>query len=196
VKFVSHQASGPFKGRFVHEEVFVDTFDKTTYQQYRVETAGSPVGVSTPWKEKHIICTGPGEGGLTAGQGPGGNPADELPTFAVTDANVMLERLPGSACPAKVRVTARYRANMPGSFEHHVGCSNGATRSGKLEAKKRVGANYEVRDVMVIDVPQSGELTCSARPIQFGHELSIRKMQVRCEGPPLKLSAPAGPPIP
>jgi hypothetical protein len=196
VKYINHQTSGPFKGRFVHEEVFVDTFDKTTYQQYMVETAGSPVGVSTPWKEKHIICTGPGEGGLTMGQGPGGNPADELPTFAVTDANVMLERLAGNACPAKVRVTARYRANMPGKFEHHVGCSNGSTRSGTLEAKQPVGANYEVRDVMVIDVPQSGELTCSARPIKFGQELSLKKMQVQCEGPPRKLSTPAKPPTP
>ena len=197
VKFISHHTSGPFKGRFVHEETFVDTFNQTTYAQYMVETEGFPVGMSTPWKDKHIICTGPGEGGLTMGQGPGGNPADELPTFAVTDANVMLERLPGSAaCPAKVRVTARYRANMPGTFEHHVGCTNGSTHSGTLEAKQRVGANYEVKDVMVIDVPQSGELTCSARPIQFGQELSLKKMQVQCEGPPRKLGAPAKPPTP
>ena len=194
VKYIRHQTSGPFKGRFVHEEVFVDTFNKTTYQQYMVETAGSPVGVSTPWKEKHIICTGPGEGGLTLGPGPGGNPADDLPKFTVTDANVMLERLAGNACPAKVRVTARYRTNMPGSFEHHVGCTQGAAHSGTLEAKDRVGTTYTVKHVMVIDVPQSGELTCSARPIQFGHELSLKKLLVRCAGPPPGLGTPAKPP--
>ena len=185
IKFVSHQASGPFKGRFVHEETFVDTFNQTTYAQYMVETAGSPVGVSTPWKDKHIICTGPGEGGLTLGPGPGGNPADELPGFAVTDANVMLQRLPGNACPARVRVTASYRTNRPGSFEHHVGCSNGFSRSGTLNANDRISANtYAVKEQVIIEVPQTGELTCSARPVQFGQELALKKLLVQCAGPP------------
>jgi hypothetical protein len=194
VKFISHQASGPFKGRFVHEEVFVDTFNETTYAQYMVETAGSPVGVSTPWKDKHIICTGPGEGGLTMGQGPGGNPADDLPKFKVTDANVMLQRLPGNACPARVRVTASYRTNMPGSFEQHVGCSNGFTHSGSLEAKDRINANtYAVKRETIIEVPQTGELTCSARPIQFGQELALKKLLVQCAGPSPGIRAPAKP---
>jgi hypothetical protein len=100
VKFVSFQDSGPFKGRFVHEEVLWETFDKTTFQQYMLETPGIPVGMSTPWKEKHIICKGPGPGGLTTGPGPGGSPGSELPAFRVIDANVMLQRLPGNACPA------------------------------------------------------------------------------------------------
>jgi len=197
LKFISLQTSGPFKGRFVHEEVFVDTFDKSTYQQYMVETPGSPVGVSTPWKEKHILCTGPGEGGLTTGQGPGGNPADELPKFTVVDANVIMQQLPGGACPAKVRVTANYRTNMAGSFEHHLGCTNGVSRTGTLEAKDPISAtNYGAKFEVVVDMPQSGELTCSARPVKFGHEVAFRKLQVQCAGPPPGFRAPTKPPAP
>jgi hypothetical protein len=197
IKFIEHQASGPFKGRFVYEETFVDTFSKSTYQQYMVETPGSPVGVSTPWKEKHILCTAPGEGGLTVGPGPGGNPADELPKFSVIDANVLMQRLPGNACPAKVRVTATYRTNMPGSFEHHLGCTNGASRSGTLEAKDPISAtNYGAKQEMIVDVPQTGELTCSARPIQFGHELALKKLLVQCAGPPPGFRTPVKPAAP
>jgi hypothetical protein len=185
LKFISHQDSGPFKGRFVYEDVFVDTFDKTTYQQYMVEAAGYPVGVSTPWKDKNVICTGPGAGGVTVGQGPGGNPADELPKFRVIDANVIMRQLPGGTCPAKVRVTANYRTNMPGSFEHHLGCTTGESHSGTLDAKDPISAtNYGVKYETILDVPHSGEVTCSARPVQFGQELAIRKLLVHCAGPP------------
>jgi len=73
-RFVEFQDSGPFKGRFVLEEVFVDTFDATTYVQYMAETAANPFGVSTQWKDINIRCTSAGGGGLTGGSSGGGNP--------------------------------------------------------------------------------------------------------------------------
>jgi len=80
-KFVDFHDSGPFKGRFVLEEVFVDTFDATTYVQYMAETAANPFGVSTQWKDIHIQCTGPGGGGFTGGGSSGGSEPPAKPGF-------------------------------------------------------------------------------------------------------------------
>jgi hypothetical protein len=69
---VTFHDSGPFKGRFIAEDVFVETFEKTTYVQYMAEIGGSPFGVSTQWKDINIICTSGGGGGLKGGSPPGG----------------------------------------------------------------------------------------------------------------------------
>lgn len=63
------QKSGPLKGRWIAEDIFVDTFDSTTYVQYMAETGGT-FGLSTPWKDIHIVCTS--SGGLSGAAPPGG----------------------------------------------------------------------------------------------------------------------------
>jgi hypothetical protein len=64
------QKSGPLKGRFIAEDVYVDTFDSTTHVQYMAEMGGT-FGVSTPWKDIHIVCSS--AGGLSVAP-PGGGP--------------------------------------------------------------------------------------------------------------------------
>ncbi|HEU4780229.1 MAG TPA: hypothetical protein VFS58_10145 [Steroidobacteraceae bacterium] len=68
--------SGPFKGRFIAEDVFVDTFDSTTYVQYMAEMGGT-FGLSTPWKDIHIVCSS--SGGLSGAAPPGGGPEPTAP---------------------------------------------------------------------------------------------------------------------
>jgi hypothetical protein len=63
------QKSGPLKGRYIAEDVYVDTFDATTYVQYMAEMGGT-FGVSTPWKDIHIVCST--AGGLSGAAPPGG----------------------------------------------------------------------------------------------------------------------------
>jgi hypothetical protein len=153
--------------------------------------------MSTPWKEIQILCTGPGTGGLAGTQQPG--PGNELPTFTVIDSNVILQRLPGNRCPARVKVIASYRTNMQGSFEHFVGCSNGVNHQGMLAARDPISdTNFGVRREYIVEMAQSGELTCSARAIEFPKELALRKLAVRCDGAPqTTLQAPrANPPPP
>jgi hypothetical protein len=73
-KMVMFRDSGPFKGRFIAEDVFIETFDRSTYVQYMAEIGGTPVGISTQWKDINILCTSGGGGGLI-----GGGSGDEPP---------------------------------------------------------------------------------------------------------------------
>jgi hypothetical protein len=68
--------SGPFKGRFIAEDVFEDTFNSTTYVQYMAEMGGT-FGLSTPWKDIHIVCSS--SGGLSGAAPPGGDPEPAAP---------------------------------------------------------------------------------------------------------------------
>jgi hypothetical protein len=181
-RYMEMQEDGPFKGRFVLEDTYVETFNQTTYVQYMVE-AGGTFGKSTPWKDINIICGGPGAGGLT-NSAPGAGPGSELPTFSVTDSSLVLRRLPGNSCPARVRVSSSYRANMRGSFEHYAGCSNGAHEGGMLEADDPVGGKFAVRHDFVVNVTQPGELTCTARPVNFPQKLVVKKLMVNCGAQP------------
>jgi len=87
------QKSGPLKGRFIAEDVYVDTFDSTTYVQYMAEMGGT-FGLSTPWKDIHIVCSS--AGGLSVAP-PGGGPESraDAPTESTVDASAAATRAAG-----------------------------------------------------------------------------------------------------
>jgi hypothetical protein len=200
MKMITLQQNGPFKGRFIAEDTYWITFDKTTYIQFMAEVGGTPVGISTPWKDINIICGGNGTGGLTGEAPPGAdNSAGGLiAPFKVIDANIILRKISGAACPAHVTATVTYRTNKPGSFEHYVGCSNGFSNGGTMQVTQQTGASvYGITRVFNLTLSQPAELICSARGVEFASELAIKKLLVQCGGTtPSRKAAPAVPPPP
>lgn len=194
---ISMREDGPYKGRFVLEDTFWLTFDKTTYIQFMAEIGGTPVGISTPWKDINIICS---SGGGFAGEEPPGadnSAGGAIAPFKVIDSNIILQKVSGPACPAHVTATVTYRTNKPGSFEHYVGCSNGFSNRGTINVTQQTGPSvYGITRKFDLTLAQAAELTCSARAVQFPAELSIKKLAVQCGAKPARMAAPTAPPPP
>ena len=197
---ITFQEDGPFKGRFIAEDTYWITFDKTTYIQFMAEIGGTPVGISTPWKDISIVCGSGGGGGLTGEAPPGAdNSAGGLiAPFKVIDANIILRKVSGAACPAHVTATVTYRTNKPGSFQHYVGCTNGFSNGGTIQVTQQTGPSvYGTTRVFNLTLAQPAELTCSARGVEFPTELSIKKLTVQCGGTtPSRKATPTAPPPP
>lgn len=163
-QLVQFNKDGPFKGRFVIENTFVDTFDKTTYAQYMAEVTSVPFGVSTQWKDITVPCSGPGGGGLTTDIPQGGG--DIIPGFKVTSAQLKIIGLPGATCPTKAFVTASYTTNKPGKFRYFIGTSANKNESGELVSKK-VGGTYRAQETLTVDVTKAGKLIAHTRAVDF-----------------------------
>jgi len=169
------KTEGQFKGRFIIEDTFVDTFDKTTYIQYMAEVTNQTFGPSTRWKPITIQCGG----GLTTGQPQGGG--DLIPSFKVTSAELKIISVAGAGCPTKAFVTATFFANKPGKFKYFIGTSLNKNKSGELEAKK-VGAVYRARETLTVDITKSGKLTAHARPVDFPAASVFASKSYNCAG--------------
>lgn len=169
------KTDGPFKGRFVIEDTFVDTFDKTTAMQYMAEVTNKTFGPSTQWKPITIHCSG----SLTTGQPQGGG--DIIPSFKVTKAELKIIGVAGTGCPTKAFVTATFFANKPGSFKYFIGTSLKKNKSGQLEAKK-VGNVYRAQETLTVDITKSGKLTAHARPVDFPAASAFASKAYNCGG--------------
>ncbi|HKP22485.1 MAG TPA: hypothetical protein VJV39_01365 [Dongiaceae bacterium] len=176
----SHMATmkkdGQFKGRFIVEDTFVDTFDKTTYIQYMAEVTNLKFGPSTQWKPITIQCNG----GFTTGQ-PQGGAGDLIPSFKVTKTDLKIISLEGKGCPTKAFVTATFIANKPGTFKYFIGTSLNKNKSGQLEAKK-VGNVYRAQETLTVDITKSGKLTAHARPVDFPAAGTATSKAYNCTG--------------
>jgi len=166
---------GQFKGRFIVEDTFVHTFDKTTYVQYMVEVTSVPLGMSTQWKPITIHCGG----GLTTGQPQGGG--GDIPSFKVTSADLKIISIAGAGCPTKAFVTATFFANKPGKFKYFIGTSLNKNKSGELEAKK-VGQLYRAQETLTVDITKSGKLSAHARPVDFPAASAFASKSYNCAG--------------
>lgn len=175
-KMATFRKEGQFKGRFIAEEEFVYTFDKTTYTQYMVEVGSGTFGISTQWKDITIHCGG----GLTTGQ-PQGGAGDLIPTFKVTKVDIKIINIGGVGCPTKAFITATFITNKPGKFKYFIGTTNNANKSGELEAKK-VGASYQARETLTVDITKSGKLTAHARPVDFPAASVFASKSFNCKG--------------
>jgi hypothetical protein len=169
------QTNGQFKGRYIIEDSFVETFDKTTYVQYMAEILNDPFGPSTQWKPITIQCNG----GFTTGQPQGGG--DIIPSFQVTATDLKIISLAGKGCPTKAFVTATFTANKPGTFKYFIGTSLNKNKSGQLEAKK-VGNVYRAQETLTVDITQSGKLTAHARPVDFPAASAFASKSYNCTG--------------
>lgn len=169
------QTKGQFKGRFIIEDSFVDTFDKTTYVQYMAEILNTTFGPSTQWKPITIHCGG----GLTTGQPQGGG--DLVPSFKVTKTELKIISIAGTGCPTKAFVTATFFANKPGSFKYFIGTSLKKNQSGELEAKK-VGNVYRAQETLTVDITKSSKLTAHARPVDFPAASAFASKAYNCGG--------------
>lgn len=176
---VQFHEDGPFKGRFIVEDTYVDTFDKTTYAQYMAEVTSSTFGPSTQWKDISIQCTGPGGGGLTTGLPQGGG--DLIPGFKVTSAQLKIIGIPGTGCPTKAFLTASYTTNKAGKFRYFIGSSAGKNESGELESKK-AGATYRAQETLTVDVTKSGKLIAHTRAVDFPSAHAFASKAYNCEG--------------
>ena len=174
-KMTTFRKDGKFKGRFILEEEFIYTFDKTTYAQYMVEVPYGPIGMSTPWKDITIHCGG----GLTTGQPQGGG--DLIPTLKVTKADIKIINIGGVGCPTKAFVTATFTTNKPGKFKYFIGTNLNKTMSGELAAKK-VGAIYQAKETLTVDIIKSGKLTAHARPVDFPAASVFASKSFNCKG--------------
>jgi hypothetical protein len=168
-------ADGPFKGRFVIEDTFVETFDKTAYVQYMAEVTSTTFGPSTQWKPITIQCNG----GFTTGQPQGGG--DIVPSFQVTKADLKIISVGSAGCPTKAFVTATFFANKPGTFKYFIGTSLNKNKSGQLEAKK-VGNVYRAQETLTVDITKSGKLTAHARPVDFPAASAFASKSYNCKG--------------
>jgi hypothetical protein len=169
------QTKGQFKGRFIIEDTFIDTFDKTTYIQYMAEVTSNTFGPSTQWKPITIQCNG----GFTTGQPQGGGA--EVPSFQVTSTDLKIIGLEGKGCPTKAFVTATFTANKPGTFKYFIGTSLNKNKSGQLEAKK-VGNVYRAQETLTVDITKSGNLTAHARPVDFPGASAFTSKAYNCGG--------------
>ena len=169
------QTTGQFKGRFIIEDSFVETFDKTTYVQYMAEILNDPFGPSTQWKPITIHCGG----GLTTGQPQGGG--DIIPSFKVTKAELKIIGIAGTGCPTKAFVTATFFANKPGKFKYFIGTSLKKSKSGELETKK-VGNVYRAQETLTVDITKSGKFTAHARPVDFPAASAFASKAYNCGG--------------
>ncbi|HET7154683.1 MAG TPA: hypothetical protein VFI87_04865 [Hyphomicrobiaceae bacterium] len=176
---VQFHEDGPFKGRFIVEDTYVDTFDKSTYAQYMAEVTSSTFGPSTQWKDISIQCTGPGGGGLTTGLPQGGG--DLIPGFKVTSAQLKIIGIPGAGCPTKAFVTASYTTNKAGKFRYFIGSSADKNESGELESKK-VGATYRAQETLTVDITKSGKLIAHTRAVDFPSAHAFASKAYNCEG--------------
>ena len=174
-KMSEFQTNGQFKGRYIVEDVFVHTFDKTTYVQYMAEVAGSPFGPSTQWKPITIHCGG----GLTTGQQQGGG--DIVPSFKVTKTELKIISIAGTGCPTKAFVTATFFANKPGTFKYLIGTSFGPNQHGIAQAKK-VGNVYRVQETLTVDVTKSGTLRAHAIANDFPQSEGKASKAFNCAG--------------
>ena len=166
---------GQFKGRFIIEDTFIETFDKTTYVQYMAEVTSDTFGPSTQWKPITIQCNG----GFTTGQPQGGG--DIVPSFKVTKTDLKIISLQGKGCPTKAFVTATFIANKPGTFKYFIGTSLNKNKSGELEAKK-VGNVYRAQETLTVDITKSGKLTAHARPVDFPAVGTATSKAYNCTG--------------
>ena len=172
---VTMKKEGQFKGRFIVEDTFVDTFDKTTYIQYMAEVTNRTFGPSTQWKPITIQCNG----GFTTGQPQGGG--DIIPSFKVTKAELKIISIAGTGCPTKAFVTATFFANKPGKFKYFIGTSLEKSKSGELETKK-VGNVYRAQETLTVDITKSGKLTAHARPVDFPAASAFASKAYNCGG--------------
>ncbi|MEZ5831101.1 MAG: hypothetical protein R3D05_07965 [Dongiaceae bacterium] len=170
------QTEGQFKGRFIIEDTFVETFDKTTYVQYMAEVTSTAFGPSTQWKPITIQCGG----GFTTGQ-PQGGAGELIPQFKVTSADLKIIGIEGKGCPTKAFVTATFFANKPGTFKYFIGTSLNKTKSGEAEAKK-VGNVYRAQETLTVDITQSGKLTAHARAVDFPSTSVFASKPYNCAG--------------
>jgi hypothetical protein len=169
------QTEGQFKGRFIVEDTFIETFDKTTYLQYMAEVTSTTFGPSTQWKPITIQCNA----GFTTGQPQGGG--DIVPSFQVTSTDLKIISLAGKGCPTKAFVTATFTTNKPGTFKYFIGTSLDKSKSGQLEAKK-VGNVYRAQETLTVDVTKSGKLTAHARPVDFPAASAFTSKAYNCTG--------------
>ena len=176
---VQFHEDGPFKGRFIVEDTYVDTFDKSTYAQYMAEVTSATFGPSTQWKDISIQCTGPGGGGLTNGLPQGGG--DLIPGFKVTSAQLKIIGIPGTGCPTKAFVTASYTTNKAGKFRYFIGSSADKNKSGELKSKK-VGATYRAQETLTVDITKSGKLIAHTRAVDFPSAHAFASKAYNCEG--------------
>jgi hypothetical protein len=130
---------GPDKGRFIIEDIYIETFDKTTYAQYMVEVTNNAFSPSTQWKPITIHCNS----SYSSGQ-PQGGAGELIEGFKVTKTELKIIGTGDKGCPAKAFVTATFFANKPGDFDYLIGTSLGASKHGKLQAKK-VGSVYRAQ---------------------------------------------------
>lgn len=172
---VTMKKEGQYKGRFIVEDSFVDTFDKTTYIQYMAQVTNLTFGPSTQWKPITIQCNG----GFTTGQPQSGG--DIVPSFKVTSTDLKIIGLEGKGCPTKAFVTATFIANKPGTFKYFIGTSLNKTKSGQLEAKK-VGNVYRAQETLTVDITKSGKLTAHARPVDFPAASAFTSKAYNCGG--------------
>lgn len=169
------QTEGQFKGRFIVEDTFIETFDKTTYVQYMAEVTSTTFGPSTQWKPITIQCNA----GFTTGQPQGDG--DIVPSFQVTSTDLKIISLAGNGCPTKAFVTATFTANKPGTFNYFIGTSLNKNKSGQLEAKK-VGNAYRAQETLTVDITKSGKLTAHARPVDFPAASAFTSKAYNCAG--------------
>jgi hypothetical protein len=169
------QTEGQFKGRFIIEDAFIETFDKTTYVQYMAEVTSTTFGPSTQWKPITIQCNG----GFTTGQPQGGG--DIVPSFKITSTDLKIIGLEGKGCPTKAFVTATFVANKPGTFKYFIGTSLNKNKQGQLEAKK-VGNLYRAQETLTVDITKSGKLTAHARPVDFPAASAFTSKAYNCGG--------------
>ncbi len=174
------QEDGPFKGRFIAEDTFVHTFDKTTYVQYMAESgSNAPFGVSTQWKDITIHCTSTAGGGLTVGPPQGGG--DLIPGFKVKTAQLKIIGIEGKSCPTKAFVAATFTTNKAGKFRYFIGTSVDKNESGELEAKK-VGGVFRVQETLTVDITKSGKLLAHTRAVDFPSALAFASRSYNCDG--------------
>lgn len=169
------QTTGQFKGRYIIEDSFVETFDKTTYVQYMAEVLNDPFAPSTQWKPITIQCNG----GFSTSQPQGGGA--DIQSFKVTSADLKIISLAGKGCPTKAFVTATFIANKPGTFKYFIGTSLNKNKSGQLEAKK-VGNVYRAQETLTLDITKSGKLTAHARPVDFPAASALASKSYNCKG--------------
>jgi hypothetical protein len=169
------QTKGKFKGRFMLEETFVHTFDKTTNVQYMAEVGGGTFPLSTPWKEITIHCGG----GLTNDQPSG--PNDLIPSFKVISTELSIIGTGDKGCPAKAFIAATFITNKPGKFRYFIGTSVNKNKSGELEAKK-VGNIYRAQETMTLDIVKSGKLVVHARAVDFPASSAFANKPYNCTG--------------
>ena len=169
------QTKGKFKGRFMLEETFVHTFDKTTNVQYMAEVGGGPFPLSTPWKEITIHCGG----GLTNDQPSDSN--NMIPSFNVTSTELSIIGTGEKGCPAKAFIAATFITNKPGKFRYFIGTSVNENKSGELEAKK-VGNIYRAQETMTLDIVKSGKLIVHARAADFPAAGAFANKSYNCTG--------------
>ena len=158
--WAAHDGSGGFKAE--HSEWI--SVNKTTYVQAKAEEMVNPIGLSTPWEDITLHCTGAGGEGLTTDL-PGGD--DPLPPTQKLTGDFSFIDNGGTKCPRQGKALINFIPLGPQNVHYSLDCLHGHF-SGVAQTVPDGKGGYVAPALVSFDIDKTLHAKCALKSVAPG----------------------------